>query len=121
MPALEAITIHAHDLAALARFWSVALGLPIDPCSATSMAHGLQPGESVLLGHRDQLHVWVSPADLLPEARGRVHLDVRLNDSAEEARLVELGAKPVWEHPHRRWVVYEDPEGNRFCVVPPPR
>jgi len=54
--------------------------------------------------------------------KNRVHLDLAVrgtNQTAEVARLVNLGAVPVdvgqGAHP---WVVLADPEGNEFCVEP---
>jgi hypothetical protein len=119
VPHLEAITIHARRPAELAGFWSATLGLPIDAADATAIAAGtLGDHESVLLGERDGLHVWVSPADALPEPVGRVHLDIRLDDEFGARNLTDLGATLIWTEPHGRWSVYTDPEGNRFCAVP---
>jgi hypothetical protein len=119
VPHLEAITIHAQQPAELARFWSAALGLPIDPAAVTAITDGtLGEDESVLLGQRDGLHVWLSPAGELPGPLGRVHLDVRLDDEFGSQDLLELGATRVWDEPQGRWSVYTDPEGNRFCAVP---
>ncbi len=51
----------------------------------------------------------------------RIHLDLYAEDQAAEvARLVGLGAREVdWDaYPDDAdWVVLEDTEGNRFCVV----
>lgn len=119
MPYLEAITIHASRPAELAQFWSLALGLPIDPADVTAIADGtLSDRESVLLGRREGLHVWVSPASEMPELGGRVHLDVRLDDGLGAQDLLDAGATLVWDEPQGRWSVYTDPEGNRFCAVP---
>ena len=59
-----------------------------------------------------------------PEAHPRVHLDLVVDDAAEQAdeieRLVRLGATRVpWDsYPtDPDFVVLADPEGNRFCVV----
>lgn len=119
MPHLEAITIHARQPARLAEFWSAVLGLPIDPADVSAIADGtLAADESVLLGRRDGLHVWVSPADDLAPAGGRLHLDVRLDATLDADGLVRLGAVHEWDEPQGRWTVYTDPEGNRFCAVP---
>jgi hypothetical protein len=85
------------------------------------MADGtLGEHEAVLLGRRDGLHVWVSPANELAEVGGRVHLDVRLDDDFGPQDLLNAGATLVWDEPQGRWSVYTDPEGNRFCAVPAP-
>ena len=63
-------------------------------------------------------------ADRPPEEHPRVHLDLVVDDAAEQAaeidRLVGLGATRVpWDsYPaDLDFVVLADPEGNRFCVV----
>jgi hypothetical protein len=94
------------------------LGLPIDPADAEAIERDtLAESESVLLGRRDALHVWVSPAEELSPPGGRVHLDVRLDGPTDLDRLAALGAVPRWEDPQGRWRVYADPEGNLFCAV----
>ena len=52
----------------------------------------------------------------------RVHLDLYAADQAAEVRrLVGLGAREVadWDGytEHSDFVVLEDPDGNRFCVI----
>lgn len=118
VPHLEAITIHSRRPAVLAAFWSAVLDLPIHPQDALAIEHGtLGESESVLLGRRDGLHVWISPAAELTAAAGRVHLDVRLDDGADLDRLTSLGAVPRWQDPKGRWQVLADPEGNVFCAL----
>lgn len=118
MPHLDAVVIHSGRPGELAPFWSALLDLPIDPADASAIARGtLGASESVLLGRRDELHVWVSPAQELAPAGGRLHLDVRLDEPADLDRLVALGAIHLWDDPARRWRVYADPEGNVFCAV----
>ncbi|MFT3797208.1 VOC family protein [Microbacterium sp.] len=62
--------------------------------------------------------------DAVPAARHlppRIHLDLYAEDQAAEvARLTALGAREV--HWSKRpadadYVIMEDPEGNRFCVI----
>ena len=48
------------------------------------------------------------------QAKNRVHIDV-FGDVDE---LVTRGATIVERH--ERWTVMADPEGNEFCVFPPP-
>lgn len=51
----------------------------------------------------------------------RLHLDLYADDQAAEvSRLLALGARAVdWDDypPGADWVVLEDTEGNRFCVI----
>ena len=59
----------------------------------------------------------------VPERRtekNRLHLDlVAPNLSAATAEVVALGAVPVRtvEAEGEIWTIFEDPEGNQFCVV----
>jgi hypothetical protein len=118
MPHLEAVVIHSRRPSELAAFWSALLDLPIDPADLAAIERGtLGEGESVLLGRRDALHVWVSPAEQISSPGGRVHLDVRLDGPDDLDRLAGLGAVPQWDDPDGRWRVYADPDGNLFCAV----
>lgn len=121
MPRLEAIVIHCRQPAALARFYAEALGLPVHPDDAAAIAAGtLNEDDSVLLGSRDALHVWLTPVGELEPAPGRVHLDVRLEAAGDLDRLIDLGATRQREDPDGRWAVLADPQGNLFCAVYPP-
>jgi len=82
---MPAIVIHCRDPYVLAPFWSLATGLPIFPEDAASIqTRTLAADESVLLGNRADLRVWVTPAVKLP-GPGRIHLDIACNDE-ERAR-----------------------------------
>jgi hypothetical protein len=53
----------------------------------------------------------------------RVHLDLYTNDQEGEVeRLIEIRATrcPQDYHPDDDFIVLEDPDGNRFCVVQAP-
>jgi len=59
-----------------------------------------------------------------PEAHPRIHLDLHVDSTTEQAseveRLVALGAERVdWDlYPDDPdFVVLADPDGNRFCIV----
>ncbi len=106
--------IDAADPAALARWWSEALGWPVT--------------------EEDDDEVTIAPPDgsatewlfaRVPDERrvkNRVHPDVRPADGSDQetelARLLELGATRVdvgqGDVP---WVVLADPEGNEFCLL----
>jgi predicted enzyme related to lactoylglutathione lyase len=95
------------DLAGAARFWSAALGMPMEefPGAEGKIYTGLQAPE---LG----LHIEVQKVD----HPSRVHLDIATDDiPAEVARLEALGARRLGAV--KRWVVMEAPTGQRFCVV----
>ena len=120
MPQLEAIVIHSQNPAALARFYAEVLGLPVSPDDEAAIAAGtLGEDESVLLGSRDALHVWLTPVRDPEPAPGRVHLDVRLDAASDLSRLIALGATRQWDDPKGRWTVLADPQGNHFCAVYP--
>jgi catechol 2,3-dioxygenase-like lactoylglutathione lyase family enzyme len=94
------------DLEAAARFWSDALGLPMQR---------LGPGEDDYVGldtGAQQLHIEVQRVD----HDSRVHLDIETDDvDAEVARLEALGARRVANV--KSWWVMQAPTGQRFCVV----
>lgn len=56
-----------------------------------------------------------------PRVPPRIHLDLYADDQAAEVeRLVALGAREIhWDKRPAAadYVILEDPEGNRFCVV----
>ncbi len=110
------ITLDCDDVLKVARFWSAALGRPLDPGSSPGFA-------SIGGGDPDR----VEPAwyfEKVPEqkqAKNRLHLDLVDPDPASVERLVSLGASVVAEHEiwggRHRWTVMRDPEGNEFCVA----
>jgi predicted enzyme related to lactoylglutathione lyase len=108
------IVIRVDDLGRQARFWEAALDYErrID-----------RPGDFVLLASREGSGPSVS-LDRVPSLRQlppRIHLDLYTEDQSEEVeRLITLGASQV--HWDKRpvdadYIIMEDPEGNRFCVV----
>jgi hypothetical protein len=107
------IVFRVNDLARQTAFWTAALdyvpGYESDDFALLRPRSG--PGPNVSL---DAHHSSVS----LPP---RIHLDLYASDQAAEVeRLVGLGASRVeWDRrpPDADYVILEDPEGNRFCVV----
>ena len=119
---LAAVSVDCEDALAVARFWSAALGRPIDPDPSSGFA------AIGMAEHRDT-QGWRLGGDptwlfaRVPEAKtakNRMHLDLTAPDrEAEVARLVALGATRVadmdeWGY---QWTVLQDPEGNEFCVA----
>jgi len=119
---LAAVTVDCDDALTVGRFWSAALGRPLDPNPSSDFA------AIGMTEHRD-VRGWRLGGDptwlfaKVPErktAKNRMHLDLAAADrEAEVARLVELGAKRVtdmdeWGY---QWTVMQDPEGNEFCVA----
>lgn len=109
----------ADDVDRAVSFWSHVLGYePVRfPDSDNGFTILVPPSGE---GTRVALQRAVTP----PEEHPRVHLDLVVDDSTEQAaeieRLVGLGATRVpWDSypPDPDFVVLADPEGNRFCIV----
>lgn len=114
MLVIGSVVLRVKDLAAQIEFWSNALGYqvrePIDVDFAL-----LHPPD----GHGPNVSLDAHGSErVLPP---RIHLDLYADDqSAEVARLRGLGAGEVhWARrpPDADYVIMEDPEGNRFCVI----
>ena len=113
MTAHIGLVLDCTDPAALARFWSAALGY-------TTLGGA---GSYVLLvdesGRQPKLLLQGVPEE--KAGKNRMHLDIEVGDiEAEAARLETLGARrlaPEQMHEHgTSWVLMCDPEGNEFCV-----
>ncbi|MEQ9812597.1 MAG: VOC family protein [Azospirillaceae bacterium] len=103
------IDCRTDDLDRDARFWSKALGYPVDP-------EGGDGQYVALFTPADQPRILLQKVDHEP----RIHLDIESDDKqAEVARLEKIGARQIGEV--KRWVVLEAPSGHRFCVVNPQR
>jgi predicted enzyme related to lactoylglutathione lyase len=95
-------------LAAAARFWSKALGLPVlDP------NEGGEGRYAVLGNAAGGLHVEVQ----IVEHESRLHLDIEVDDIDAHAEQLEAhGARRIG-NPRGRWWVMEAPSGQRFCLI----
>jgi len=108
------ITFDCDDALLVARFWSAALGRPLDP--------GGDPGYASIGGGDP---VRADPAwyfERVPEtksAKNRVHVDLIDPDPGAVERLVALGATIVAarELGGHAWTVLQDPEGNEFGLA----
>jgi catechol 2,3-dioxygenase-like lactoylglutathione lyase family enzyme len=113
------VVLTVEDLPRAGDFWRAALGY----------VNRRPPSEDwVILDPPDKQH-WGAPgASIALSVTGypqhyppRIHLDLYAEDQAAEIeRLKELGARDVeWDgYPEDAdYVVLEDTEGNRFCVV----
>ncbi|WAM12030.1 MULTISPECIES: VOC family protein [Rhodococcus] len=114
---LGTTVIGARDIGRATRFWTEALGLTaLPPVGDNDFTNLTLPDGRPLLAIQQSEH------DAEPEPR--LHLDLHARDSADQAaeieRLVGLGARRVpWDrYPEDSdFVVLEDTEGNRFCVI----
>jgi predicted enzyme related to lactoylglutathione lyase len=116
---LGTVVLGAEDIDRAVTFWSQALGYgPVRFPAAENGFTILVPPSG------EGTRVALQRADSPPEEHPRVHVDLVVDNAAEQAaeiqRLVGLGATRVrWDSypPDPDFVVLADPEGNRFCVV----
>lgn len=118
MLTVGSIVIRVHDLAAQKRFWMAALDYLDRPSDDGDFALlRPRPGSPAAGGPNVSLDAVRSERVLPP----RIHLDLYADDQAAEVeRLIGLGARRIdWSHrpDDADYVILEDPEGNRFCVV----
>ncbi|MCW5873160.1 MAG: hypothetical protein KIS88_00790 [Anaerolineales bacterium] len=109
------IVLRVDDLARMEAFWSAALDYAPREGSRSHDFIVLHPRNGS--GPNISLDQHPSVYNLPP----RIHLDLYTGDQAAEvARLKALGATEV--HWNKRpadadYIIMQDPEGNRFCVV----
>jgi predicted enzyme related to lactoylglutathione lyase len=111
---LSAFVIDCARPAALATFYSTALGWPV---SSTSDDYASVSNGSVDLAFQ-HIDGYVAPA--WPSDAKQSHLDVQVPDLAmAEKELLAAGAtKPDFQPGGAEWTVLADPEGHVFCLVP---
>jgi predicted enzyme related to lactoylglutathione lyase len=112
--AIGAIVIRVRDLDAQMTFWTRALDyIPREPASSDFVVLRSRGGEGPNLSLDRQPSERVLPP--------RIHLDLYTDDQTGEVRrLTALGAREVvWDGrpDDADYVIMQDPEGNRFCVV----
>jgi catechol 2,3-dioxygenase-like lactoylglutathione lyase family enzyme len=112
------VALGVNDVRRAAEFWSAALGYKLREDGFGGWAKVLVPPDGA--GTAIALQLSQTP----PQDYPRLHLDLHAADASEQeaeaARLVSLGAKRVdWDsYPDDPdFIVLEDPEGNRFCIV----
>jgi hypothetical protein len=113
---VAAIVVDCVDAEAMAAFWTVAAGWPVQYADQDVVALRSPTGEGSYL---EMLAVGEPK-----KAKNRVHLDVAPypddDQRAEAARLIELGAKLAdIGQGDVNWIVMADPEGQEFCVLTP--
>jgi catechol 2,3-dioxygenase-like lactoylglutathione lyase family enzyme len=112
------VALGVSDVRRAAEFWSAALGYQLREDGFGGWAKVLVPPDGA--GTAIALQLSRTP----PQDHPRLHLDLHVADAgeqeAEAARLVSLGARRVeWDsYPEDPdFIVLEDPDGNRFCIV----
>jgi len=114
MLVVGSIVIRVDDLPRQIRFWSQALDYAVREPVDDDFALLYSPART---GPNVSLDAMPSERVLPP----RIHLDLYAEDQAAEVdRLTALGASVVpWSKrpADADYVIMEDPEGNRFCVI----
>ena len=112
------VVLGVTDVQRAAEFWSAALGYKLREDGFGGWANVLVPPNGA--GTAIALQRSQTPPDEHP----RLHIDLHVADAdeqeAEAARLVSLGARRAdWDsYPEDPdFIVLEDPDGNRFCIV----
>jgi catechol 2,3-dioxygenase-like lactoylglutathione lyase family enzyme len=118
MLAFGVVALGVTDVQRAAAFWSAALGYELREDGFGGWSKVLVPANGT--GTAIALQLSQTP----PQHHPRLHFDLHVADAgeqeAEAARLVSLGARRVdWDsYPEDPdFIVLEDPEGNRFCIV----
>lgn len=100
---LGGVVIDAVDVNQLAQFWSRLLNLEITRREDDWISLGPDLALQQVPGTKT--------------AKNRVHLDrVAADFAGASARAAALGATPVTEVREDLWQVWQDPEGNEFCL-----
>jgi catechol 2,3-dioxygenase-like lactoylglutathione lyase family enzyme len=112
------VVLGVTDVQRAAEFWSAALGYKLREDGFGGWAKVLVPPDGA--GTAIALQLSQTP----PEDHPRLHIDLHVADASEQeaeaARLLSLGARPAdWDsYPEDPdFIVLEDPDGNRFCIV----
>ena len=114
MLTIGTIVLGVNDVASATDFWHSALGyIPREPGDDTWVTLMPPSGAGALLS--------LMRSETPLQDHPRIHLDLYADDQAAEVeRLVSLGARHVdWDlYPEDPdFIVLEDPDGNRFCVI----
>ncbi len=115
---LHAITFDCSNALELGRFWSAALGRPLDNDDNSPNEFFASIGRSN--PSADQITLMFIQVPEGKVAKNRVHLDLEASDrDTEVARLVSLGASIIHDKDEWgvRWTTMADPEGNEFCLA----
>lgn len=110
---LGIVIINAADTEGLATFWGELLGRKIDNRQPDFVGLEWAPRFAAGLGFQRSSEPKVG--------RNRIHVDIICADIEATARRVEeLGGQRAEGYPSEDFIVMLDPEGNEFCLIPPP-
>ena len=112
-------TVDATDAYVLSRWWEQVLGYREDPADPNEPGH-----EECLIVSPDGRHrVLFVEVPEAKQGKNRIHFDLRPVEGSRDdeiERLIGLGAKPLDDlrkPDGSGWMVFEDPEGNEFCLL----
>jgi hypothetical protein len=119
---IASLTFDCADALVVGRFWSAAIGRPLDDGAMNGFASiGFHERRTAEGWCRADEPTWIFAQVPEPKAaKNRLHLDVIAPDVEEEiARLVGLGATRVADRDEYgyTWTLMTDPEGNEFDVA----
>ena len=127
MARIQDVVFDCRHPASLARFWAAALdGYEVAPYDEAELerlrGQGIDDPEddpAVLVeAHGHGPNLWFQRVPESKAVKNRVHVDLTADAfEAEVDRLVGLGASVAGEQPHPDLLVFNDPEGNEFCVL----
>lgn len=112
MAALAYIVLDVNDLEKEAAFWSQLLEVEVAGKVAQYVILKPQAESGIRLS--------LQQVDEPKQGKNRMHVDFHVTDlAAATERAVELGATQMDEHrwPTFMWRVFQDPEGNEFCIA----
>jgi predicted enzyme related to lactoylglutathione lyase len=114
-PIFIGVTVDTTDPDQLAEFWSALLEVPIEHRTPDEIHLARQPNHGVAVAFQRVPDPTVG--------KNRLHLDLLVKDlPTARRRAVHLGGSEVEEHKRDgyHWLVFADPDGNRFCLIQPP-
>jgi len=109
--ALGYVIINATDSEKSAKFWSAVTGRELGDVS---------PPYIDLPSTNNEDGVTISIQQVPDQESLGIHIDIMVDDIDEAIQqIIDLGGKLVEEKSEGnwRWVVMQDPDGNRFCLV----
>lgn len=110
---LAMVTLDAPDAAALAEFWSAAIGWPV---TYSDENYAMLAGPTHAIGF-GTIPDYVRPS-WPDDGHKQFHFDLAAdNPQAAVTRCVELGATVAEPQPGETWTVLLDPAGHPFCIT----
>jgi hypothetical protein len=116
------LCLDATDHQAVADWWCAVLGYrraaAADDTHDAVAGAERAPSDPVLLlpGPDGGPPLWINPVPEPKTVKNRMHVDVY----GDTAQLLAAGAVLLRRDEGNGWDVLADPEGNEFCVFPPP-